>query len=658
MLIERIFQKIDKPARAAILATFISGGSGISQVSAVGEGPKGRIVYAAKEKDGPNATYTSNVDGSDKKVLVNNLGHDRRYMAILPNGRVVYSEWKDGKANIVVLDTQTGKKQELTTSQDKPANTIDICPFPDSTDSVLFTRSGFRQQGIVNEILRAFLDGRKTEVLKPGSKEDFCPIVSPNRKYVAVTLVSPAAGFSEPQGVAIYDGNSYGGDKINLISKLAGIRFLGWMPTSQEVILTKKSPNGESLYVVSIDGKQSRMITDMDVGGASASADGKWILVSASGEGRGPADLWLFSSQGGQGTRITNTPYSETSPQWLTESKPEPKPEVTPTKQVQTPTHKPILTLTPTPEVKLTPTPDLPPLLTNLEGTNVIIVSGLGGSVRNGIYETAQDFVGDLVTKQGFRGLGVDIFQASYGGWSFHPRTSLYEPRDQDCTNTLKSRKVLGSMVAQLLVDVQANRPKQETVVFSHSWGGPVTLEAVKIIREKNLGVDLSKVRFVVTSGPNTGTDKPGLDNLGALLFSGLQGDCKIVGVLPHPAIVNYPAGVELLQMWDNRIQEREKLSGLSAWLLEKGSEIYSLFNYSDCVITARTCHLPELIQRIWLALGMLKEPLTQEIPGATRNIGRFYLPAHLLDLAHWSFWKADQGLGITVEFAGKQKKG
>lgn len=569
--------------------------------------PKGRIVYQSDEKDGMDDIYTANADGSDKKPLVSNPGHDR-YATRLDNDNILYSEWKDGKANIVVVDVGSGEKRDVTTLQDKPANTIDICPSPDSENDVIFTRSSMTQNGIVNQIMRGFLDGRKPEVLKPGLKEDFCPIVSPDRKYVATTLVDPVRGFSEPQGVAIYEYQGYGKEQAKLIARLAGIRLLGWLPTGKEVFLTKKGPNGENLYIVSIDGKQSRLITDMHVRGASASADGKWILVSASRTGES-SDLWLFPSQGGQGTRITNTPYSETEPQWLTESKPEPKPE---------------------PEPEVEPLPQtfialIPGMLTPIErGWEV---GGRFSSLRKRV-------VSETDLNIGFS----RIFISGMLGGYFDNRGFFY-PYDQNCENTLQSIELSAENQANMILKWVKIHPKDKLIIVAHSLGGPVMLRGLEMVRDIDPDIDLSKVVLITTDSPNQGIDKPIISSIGQILPQGLPEGCYMdFGDFrsPPPQIFSYPVMRELLAMWDRYPQRREELVDLMTWYRVQGGRAIAAGNYQDCVIAWEPCGetfpgnwlwdavLPPFLRFIvkdpyfWLLPEVL---YTQMIPGANKNI-------------------------------------
>lgn len=581
---------------------------------------KGKIVYVS-DKSGERKIYSANPDLSDEKILVEGdagLGNPRW----LPDGKrfVYYSiSGDETKRGVYVFDTKTGQAKKLT-SPDK-AN-VDYCATPDGED-VIFSRFEVFLNKNASENIYKIANG-SLELLtneELGSSEH-CPTVSPDGKYIAFRVVTPGQP-GMPNGIAIYPRENF---KQDFNPRKHPVFFEGaevssWSPDSQWLLFAKEielgPPRGYTynLYKIRPDGTDETLIAKDSTGG-SFSQDGKYIIFSSKKDNDQNLDLYLVPTFDGETMRLTNSLYNEFVPNWQ---------------------------------------PEVQEALKDWQ-RSLLVVFGLITEIKNGheTHNLTDEFERWMEEEYGFE--KPDISRMSWGGWTVGPSGEIV-PKDQDCTDTLTSPDKRADMLIQLLNEREKSQPNRKTTIITQSEGAIPTLLALDKVRKGEAKVNLKKIeKIIIVSGPVHGVDKPILDKLGALWPVEQPENCRILfGATPPPSILDYPTGQNLLDLWDNRERRDKELSELTRWLRSYGIEVYSLYNFEDCVIAHRICAIPSReVLEILLEKGRLFDVIrTQEIPGAV-NIGRFLGKQ---GWGHDRYWHSEEGLAILTTVVGSQKK-
>ncbi len=585
---------------------------------------KTKFIYTIK-KDDSRVLYQANLEKNENLALVdsatNPLSADW-----LDNDTLVYSSGQGTFfdypwSGIRMRNLKTGK-DELLFDEEKGKESRNSCPTTDSKGNVWFIRSE-RGFFFTEDI---YISGKEQRGVRPlteiNKKTISCPKFSPDGKMLA--LYSGIRAVDAGRGeIQVYSTETFEADYSaeRPLYRFRGIDVFDWSPDGNKLLIrrvTRQSDNSFSDRGYTIDlrsGKEE--IVGGDFISAIWSADQNWVLASVRTGQKGSAiqgyklgiaePITIFKSEG----EIDSLKrYSE--------------------RKVFVP-----------------------------ERNTIILFPGLGSVIKNGKYTGGvfDDLVEIFKYEMGYN-KDEDILLASLGGSTFDSQ-GRHIPKDQDCTDTLRDQDTNGTVVAQLLREYARLNPNKQITLITHSLGSIGTLRGLEQLLNNDPDFDFSRIKLIITHGPNLGIDKPAWQYLFApLRVFDLPPDCNLdLGLFktPFPSEINYPALVELKDMWERLPQTIKDRASHTARLTARGAKVYALGSFQDCVIDSLACYMPDFLSEI----KMLTNPgkftsLTQELPGAV-NIMRHL--GHRGVFGHDTMLKTEEGQAIVTTLVGRQLK-
>lgn len=590
---------------------------------------KTKVVYLAGEGkqvqgafyDRKNL-YIANLDGTEEKQLTDD-NNQKRDLKFFPNGKeVIYVESdKDAKnGGIIKLNIETGEKEYLTQTP------RDFCPSPDVDGSLKFHKmeGGDRFGESFENVYSIDLKTKKVEQItndKIGSSEA-CPTPSPDGELIAISTNVFASHGRYPGGIAIYQKNELKNfDPGRLPPLIDGATPLFWSPDSKWLYFRnwerkEGGPMTYSLHRVFVETGRVEDLPITNIIGASIAPKGEWV-ISIHLLGKGSASIMAHNLLRKEISRQLFTRDSYTFY-----------------------------------DIAVQPKVFVP------EKNTIVLFPGLGSVIKNGKYTGGvfDNLVEIFKYEMGYK--DENILLASLGGSTFDSQ-GRYTPKDQDCTDTLRDQDTNGTAVAQLLRDNTRLHPNDQLTLITHSLGSIGTLRGLEQLLNDNSGFDFSRIKLIVTHGPNLGIDKPAWQYLfSPFRIFDLPPDCNLdlaLFKLPFPTEINYPALVELKEMWERLPQTTKDRASLTARLTARGAKVYALGSFQDCVMDALACYMPDFLSEI----KMLTNPgkftsLTQELPGAV-NIMRHL--GHRGIFGHDTFLNTEEGQAIIATLVGRQLK-
>lgn len=260
---------------------------------------QGRIVFVT-ERNGFNSLYIMNADGSGQRLLVPHKGDYYDYApAVSPDGRrLAFSSNRErpGTDNIYLMDMEGGDLAKITNTPN--AKNASSSWFPDGRRlAFTSTRDGRWQPYTMND------DGSNVRRLLTSDQDVLNVEVSPDGSKLAyicgaeICLMSP-------------DGSN---PRVLLQN---GMRkdHLAWSPDSSLLAFTQLNPTtGKSgVYVLDMQGNNRQVVSNG--GWSNWSPSGTQLVLSS--DMPGVANLYLYSLDTGQLTRLTKTSAADYTPVW------------------------------------------------------------------------------------------------------------------------------------------------------------------------------------------------------------------------------------------------------------------------------------------------------------------------------------------------------
>src|SRR5262249_20519413 len=123
------------------------------------------------------------------------------------------------------------------------------------------------------------------------------PQFSPNRTKLA--FMSDRSGTME---IWVADANGKNAKQVTAVGNAGTPR---WSPDSKAIVFDANRKNGSSIYTVSLDGGETRLVTpdDFENRCPSWSRDGKWIYFASRRSGR--FEVWRAPAAGGPAVQVT-----------------------------------------------------------------------------------------------------------------------------------------------------------------------------------------------------------------------------------------------------------------------------------------------------------------------------------------------------------------
>lgn len=635
MLIERRgylpSKKVESGFRAVLTALLLATPQiipGQKSVEAAGpELPEGRIVFVSKEKGGKaQDVYVAESNGSSPKKITS---LDRAAVRVnwSKEGKVIF----ESVIGIYSADPTSEKTEEVVISNSEGSKNHDgyfvECQGVDSKSGTIYV-SKFK--GTTDQGIYLLEDGvlKRLTINNVVSMVETCGLASPDGKRLAFQRYQYGSHNPDIQGLVITNLDSTpkdvtqekvvvpGGNAFPLEWSQDGKKLLVLTGATQG--LGNQDPGG--LILLDLESSGQTRISGKTTGG-TFSPDYKSVLYATPKQDG--SEIFLFQIETRKSTKIGETVFPVIHPSWEKKFE-KPKSKLPPRKIVE-------------------------------------VFPGLASSVKNGQLEgdLIDKFVNILIDQRGFR--VSDIWPSSLGGWSV-TENGFYLAKDQACEDTLRSVETNGMFVAEQVREVFKVRPESEQFLVTHSLGSIRVIRGLQELLDKDPDLDFSKITLVVTHGPNYGVDKPGLGYLFSWGSQNLPKDCNLNLLLfetPFPYVANYPALVELMEMWDKPEQREQYLADVITRLRSKGAKVYALGSYNDCVMDGGTCYMSESEIKVRLMMERLIPrslvSLTQQLPGAI-NIMRYLGRSNLLDiLGHDSYWKTKEGLEIQTAIVGDQ---
>lgn len=575
--------------------------------------------------------FVSNLDGSGVKQLTfDKAGKgriywlDKRWIATVFQGKEING--------IVLIDTETGQQKIVT---DIPGDDgADNCIYVDQKSGLIYHS---RYIGLQDVRLNPSHSDLYVTDPKTGKSErltqdnvnnaEDCPALSPNGRYLAFRVYNalqprdtlrPAL----PQNIVVYER-----DKIksfnpnNLPDIIEGAEPLFWSNDSKWLYFTRarytNSLVSYSLQRLEVATGKVEDLLLSNISGASP-VDGEWIVSSHQSKD----STKVFAKQPGN---LLSTKQLFESDLFIAHIAVQPKIFV--------------------PERNI-----------------VTFHAGLGSTIRNGKYisGTFNEAMSVLRDQMGYE--DNEIILASLAGNDFLQNGRI-TTRDQDCFDLLRNQDHNSEAVLQHWRDLDKYRANYRKVDVGHSLATIRLLRALQRIKDEKLDININGARIVLVNGPIIGLRTYAFEWVSAQFNPDkIDEDCNItVGSLdlsiPLPVQMNFPAIVELGDMWVNRKQRRKELAELTEWMKNHGAEIITLGNANDCVVALGSCFLTEFDLEVALMAGTDPDSLamyTQYVPGAT-NIMRFFGFGDTF--GHSQYFRTEEGLAILTTVIGKQKK-
>lgn len=274
-----------------------------------GEGPalqklRGRVAYQSNE-DGDWEIWVMRADGGGKKKLTDNAAADE-YPRWSPDGRrVAFVSDRDGNKELYCVEVESGKTQRLTSH---PAEDLDPDWSPDGARLVFTSRRDGK-----DALYWLEMADKKVTRLTEGAGRNALASWSPDGKKIAFSS-------NRILGWSVYTLDLETRETRKVVGGHGACRPR-WSRDGKWLALVSQQADGKGdIFVVRPDGKELRRITETSQTYdyfPSWGAGGAWVFFARTqNKAKGPWDLYAVNGTSGEELRLTDTPYSESFPDW------------------------------------------------------------------------------------------------------------------------------------------------------------------------------------------------------------------------------------------------------------------------------------------------------------------------------------------------------
>ncbi len=264
----------------------------------------GKIAYQSNE-DGDWELFVMRADGKGKKKLTENKASDEYPRWSYDGKWIAFVSDRDGNKEIYRMEVSSQKTERLT---DHPAEDLDPDWSPKGTHLVLTSKRDGKDDLYLLEIAT-----KKVERLTDNKGRNALASFSPDGKKLAFTS-------NRLVGWSIY--------LLDLETKETKKIFSGWGACRPDwssdgkwlSFVSQQDDGKGDIYVMRPDGSEVKRITSTDATYdyfPSWSGDNKHIVFSRTeNKKKGPWDLVVSSLESGTECSLTQTPFSESFPDW------------------------------------------------------------------------------------------------------------------------------------------------------------------------------------------------------------------------------------------------------------------------------------------------------------------------------------------------------
>lgn len=264
---------------------------------------RGRVAYQSNE-DGAWEIWVMQADGGGKKKLTENAADDE-YPRWSPDGRrIAFVSNRDGDKEIYCVEVASAKAERLTFH---PAEDLDPDWAPDGTRLVFTSRRDGK-----DDLYELELADKKVTRLTEGAGRNALASWSSDGKKIAFSS-------NRVLGWSVYVLDLETRETRKVVSGHGACRPR-WSRDGNELALVSQQADGKGdIFIVRPDGTELRRVTQ-----TSATYDyfpswvqEKWIVFARTeNKKRGPWDLYAVNVLSGEEKRLTQTPFSESFPDW------------------------------------------------------------------------------------------------------------------------------------------------------------------------------------------------------------------------------------------------------------------------------------------------------------------------------------------------------
>lgn len=278
-----------------------------------------------------------------------------------------------------------------------------------------------------------------------------------------------------------------------------------------------------------------------------------------------------------------------------------------------------------------------------------LFTPGMTTSISSGGagFETSHLFLDFQTTSHDLHNMrGEDILNMSWGGWKIDSENGLFYPLEQSCVDTLRDPKRRAAEMVEFYKQWFAYHPNDRLKVLTHSEGVQPALFSMEMVKEletkdPNYPVNPGQIDFIFTHDPALGINRGTILEVGAKFINQIPQGCIIPFTsIPVLAVLNQPAGKNLIEMWDRRVGRGREILEVVNWWRASGSTVAYVGNYQDEALYSNGW-MSEGVLRLLLKINTQNQTVfTQRVPGAMGDI--YYLGHN--DHGHTPAWTTSQG--------------